>query len=124
MHRSLLTSWVRLAVIALLGVLASSCPRSAYASGCHVDERPRFGLSSIGEPSPVKVRIEDNRISPQPCSGDSSASDAGPSAIPAILPDLAHERPAPPITSPLPRPSGDLAVSFPCWADRSRPPRA
>lgn len=63
-----------LVLLGILGVLAA--PRPARAAGCHVEERPRFGLTTL-DPSGggvLAVRSEGaprfDQFAPRPCSGD------------------------------------------------------
>ena len=105
----------------LLGLLVA--PRPAAASGCHVAERPVFGLSLAGallpdfhQLAPTSDPPRRIAVIPRPCSGDVPGAverdhPGGPVAavqpdtpsIPPTSPRLAAESPTP---HPIHRPSG------------------
>lgn len=114
------------AFVAALWVLA--VPRASIASGCHVEDRPRFGLSSLPDGMPHESAslgsLPETSLgwAPRPCTGDSPASSARTITITQALPVSPVHPPTPVDVEPI-HPIDHRLTSLASWSDLSRPPR-
>lgn len=118
-------------LVVLMSMIISFAPRAALASGCHVEERPVFGLTraEVRDDTAVLVygvAIEDDvetDWAPRPCSDGSDANPpqamALPAMVDAVLPRI-EERPSTWRSIP----ENSQAVSRDDSSDLSRPPRS
>ena len=120
----------RLWILALLAALPFAAPaREARASGCHVEDRPRFGVSGLDARARWTVlgsSVEASRSSwsPKPCAGGEDAASGSPAGlIAAAIAAEAVEGPAPRCPGKGVHPIDQAESSRSSWADLARPPR-
>jgi hypothetical protein len=119
-------SWKPIVATALAGLYAMIGPvRSAGAAGCHADDRPRFGLTTL--PVAIDGATTDRHVSlkhhwsPRPCSGDPSADYAA-APSPALSAEPLTHKTTRTITV-FSKPIRDRRGRSVSVEDRSRPPR-